>query len=62
MNIIIKLSLCPVCGRKPFICGSYPAYTIIGNEDCPLCKKVCNTTITLDEAYHIWNSAVDIEK
>lgn len=62
MNKVIRFELCPVCGRKPYIYGSYSAYTIIGNDKCPLCKKVCNTTFTLEEAYYIWNTTVNIVK
>ena len=58
VKILPRLQYCPVCGCKPWICGSYPAYTILGNDSCPLCKKVCNTAITLEEAYHIWNSNI----
>lgn len=61
MNKIISLKLCPVCGRKPYIFGSYPVYNIIGNENCPLCKKICYTAVSLDEAFFIWNSSIDLD-
>lgn len=59
MYFLPRLVRCPVCGMKPFIIGSSPAYTIMGNDKCPLCKQVCSTETDIFKCYELWNRVVE---
>lgn len=56
-----KLYRCPICNMKPYVCGSTPAYTVIGTEHCPHCGKFAITVPSIFDAYVKWNDYVSFD-